>query len=194
MIRRTTMLFALALTALVCSNAAIAQSDSGAQGAGKQQQAQQMMQQYRQKAAKLQQIHEATIKSNPQLASEQKQFETQVREAVQKHGYNVDKGQQRLQQMAEKLQGKNLSQADKQSTMKDFQAERQKMVTARNAALQQPDIQKSGKQLEQHTIDAMQKQNDNTKQLLDQMTKLRAQLQSAMPSPAQQGKSAPNAG
>lgn len=182
MIKRATTVLLLALAALSVTSVASAQ---GSGSSADQQKAQQLMQQYRQKAAKLQQIHQETIKSNPDLAQEQKDFEQQVRQAVENEGYDVDKGQQRVQEMAKKLQSGDLSDSERQAVMKDFQAERQQMVEARNAALQKPEIQKAGKQLQEDTMDAMKEQDSQTPQLLDDMEDLRTKLRSSMPAPSQ---------
>jgi hypothetical protein len=179
MMKRVTTLCFLTIAALTFSGAGIA-ADSSNSG-NDQQQTQKLMQEYRQDAQQLKQIHEKTIKANPQLAKEQNQFQTQVKKAVKKNGYNVEQGQKRMQAMAKKLQSKNTSDDEKSATMKKFQAERQKMLKARDAALQDPAIQKSGKQLEQDTITAMKKQNSKTGELLSDMQSTRNKLQASMP-------------
>lgn len=184
--KRATTTCCLAVAALAFSGASMA-ADAGndaaqgqQQGQG-QQQTQQLMQQYRQDAQQLKQIHDKTVEANPDLAKEQDQFQEQVKTAVKQNGYDVDKGQKRMQAMAEKLQSKDLSDDEKASTMKKFQAERQKMVSARDAALKDPSVQKAGQQLEQHTIKAMKKQNDKTGDLLSDMEGTRDKLQASMP-------------
>lgn len=181
----------LALAALAFSGVtSAASSDSGsgsADSSTSQQKTQQLMQQYRQKAMQLKQIHQKTINNDPQLASEQDKFEKQVRDAVEDQGYNIEKGEQRMQAAAKKLQsGKKLSDADRKSAIQDFQSERQKMIKARDAALQKPEIQTAGHKLENDTLTAMKKQDSHTDQLLSDMKSLRSQLRAAMPSPAQQ--------
>jgi len=185
MIKRTTSILVIALAAVTFSGITTVASAQGA--AATDQQPQQLMQEYRQKAAKLQQIHEETIKSNPDLAAEQEKFEKQVRSAVQNQGYDVDKGQQRVQEMAAKMQSGDLSDSERQALQKDFQAERQQMVQARDAALQKPEIQSAGEKLQSDTLTAMKKQDSQTTKLLDDMESLRGKLRSAMPSPAAGG-------
>lgn len=184
MIKRATSILTLAIAALAfggMTSVASAQSNSGS---ADQQQAQQLMQQYRQKAQKLKEIHQETVQANPDLAAEQQKFEKQVRKAVENQGYDIDKGQQRVQEMAQKLQSGDLSDSERQATMKDFQAERQQMVQARDAALQKPEIQSAGKQLQEHTLTAMKKQDSQTEQLLNDMDQLRSKLRAAMPAPS----------
>jgi len=183
MIKRTTSILAIALAALTFGSVSTVASAQGS-AAATDQQPQQLMQEYRQKAAKLQQIHEETIKANPSLAAEQEKFEKQVRSAVQDQGYDVDKGQQRVQEMAAKMQSGDLSDSERQALQKDFQAERQQMVQARDAALEKPEIQSAGEKLQSDTLTAMKKQDSQTTKLLDDMESLRGKLQSAMPSPA----------
>ncbi|ERJ17441.1 hypothetical protein T35B1_05830 [Salinisphaera shabanensis T35B1] len=187
MIKRATTITALALAALTFGTMpglATAQSNGAT---ADQQQAQQLMQQYRQKAAKLQQIHQETIQSNPDLAAQQEDFEEQVRDAVEDQGYDVDKGQERVQEMAQKLQSGDLSDDERKAVMKDFQAERQQMVQARDAALQKPEIRSAGEKLQEDTLTAMKKQDGQTKKLLDDMDELRGQLREQMPAAAAAG-------
>jgi uncharacterized membrane protein YdfJ with MMPL/SSD domain len=71
--------------------------------------------------------------------------------------------------------------------MKDFQAERQQMVQARDAALQKPEIRSAGEKLQEDTLTAMKKQDGQTKKLLDDMDELRGQLREQMPAAAAAG-------
>jgi chromosome segregation ATPase len=182
MLKRATTILLLAMVAVAFSGIAAAQDNgpSKSHGSTTQQKTQQMMQQYRQKAMQLQQIHQKTMANNPQLTTEQNQFKKQVRQAIAKQGYDIDKGQKRLQTLAQKLQSGKLKAGERKATIKEFQAERQRLIKARDAALKQPKIQKSGKQLEQHTITAMKKQDGRTGPLLNDMQMLRHRLRSTM--------------
>ncbi|WP_423823114.1 hypothetical protein V5738_03980 [Salinisphaera sp. SPP-AMP-43] len=172
MFKRVSTICALAIAALSFTGVATA-ADNG-QGQG---QAQQMMKSYRQDAQQLKQIHDKTIKNNPQLAKEQDQFQDTVQQAIKKQGYDVEAGQQRMQKMAKKLQSGDLSDKQRKQVMQKFQSERQKMVKARNAAMSQPEVQKQGEQLQQDTISAMKKQNPKTTQLISEMKNVRGKLQ-----------------
>jgi cysteinyl-tRNA synthetase len=186
MIKRATPIMALALAALTFAAVpGIATAQDGA--SADQQQAQKLMQEYRQKATKLQEIHEETIQSNPELKQQQKEFEKGVRSAVDDQGYDVEKGQERVKEMAQKLQSGDLSDSERKALMKDFQAERRQMTQARDAALQKPEIKSAGEKLQQDTLAAMKKQDGQTDKLLKEMDKLRGELRSQMPAGAQQG-------
>lgn len=170
MFKRVSTICALAVAALSFTGVAAA-ADNG------QGQAQQMMKSYRQDAQQLKQIHDKTIKNNPQLAKEQDQFQETVQEAIKEQGYDVEAGQQRMQKMAKKLQSGDLSDQQRKQVMQKFQSERQKMVKARNAAMSQPEVQKQGEKLQQDTIAAMKKQNPKTTQLISEMKDVRGKLQ-----------------
>lgn len=185
MMKRSITLCSIAVAALAFSGAGFAADSSQSADNG---QTQKLMKEYRSDAQQLKQIHDKTVKANPDLAKEQDQFQAQVKAAVKKNGYDVAEGQKRMQAMAKKLQAKGTSDDDKAATMKKFQAERQKMVKARNAALKDPQVQKAGKKLENDTITAMKKQNSKTGDLLSDMKSTRSKLQASMPSPAQQSK------
>ncbi|RJS94271.1 hypothetical protein [Salinisphaera sp. Q1T1-3] len=185
MIKRLSTIGLLAAAAVSFSGMAVA-ADSGQSGASGQ--SQQLMQGYRQDAQQLKQIHDQTIKNNPQLAKQQKQFESQVKAAVKKQGYDVDAGEKRMEKYAKQLQNKDLSDDKRKAVMQKFQNERQQMVKARNAAMQQDDIQQAGKQLQNSTLQAMNKQNGKTDDLISDMKSKRSQLQQSMGS-AQGGNS-----
>lgn len=186
MIKRATSIMVLALAALAFGGMpGMATAQDGA--SANQQQAQKLMQEYRQKASKLQQIHQETIKANPALAKQQKAFEKQVRDAVDDQGYDVEKGQTRVKDMAQKLQSGDLSNDERKALMKDFQAERRQMVKARDAALQNPEIKSAGKQLQEDTLAAMKRQDGQTGKLLKDMEALRSKLRANMPAGAMQG-------
>lgn len=186
MMKRATTLFSIAVAAAVFSGPSFAADSSQASNKAE---TQKLMQEYRSDAQQLKDIHDKTIKENPGLAKQQDQFQEQVKAAVKKNGYDVDKGQQRMQSMAKKLQAKDTSDKEKAATMKKFQAERQDMLKARNAALKDPQIQKAGKKLENDTIEAMKKQNSKTDDLMSDMQSTRSKLEAAMPSGAAQSKS-----
>lgn len=171
MIKHVCTLCALAIAALSFTGMAVAADNSG------QNNSQQLMKTYRQDAQQLKQIHDKAVKNNPDLAKEQQQFQDQVKSAIKKQGYDVQAGQKRMQSMAKKLQSGDLSDKQRKQVMQKFQNERQKMVEARNKALSQPDVKKSGQQLENDTISAMKKQNPKTTQLISEMKNTRNKLQ-----------------
>ena len=77
--------------------------------------------------------------------------------------------------------------------MKSFQAERQKMMTARAATMQDPKIQKDSKALQDKMLAAMKKQDSHTAQLLKDVETLRTKIRAALAArraPAMKGSSA----
>lgn len=147
----------------------------------KQQNVQQLVKQYREKIKQLQQIREKAIKANPNLTKEQKQFETQVKTAIKAHGYDIDKGEKRVQKMVAEIKSKKTSKAERKTLMKKFGNERSRMIKARDAAFKDSKIRKAGEKLQHDTLLAMEKQNSHTKQLISQMDALRGKLRAAMP-------------
>ena len=175
MIKRLSTIGLLALSAVSFTGVAVAADNSGSNG-----QAQQLMQGYRSDAQQLKKIHDDTIDNNPELAQQQKAFEQQVKNAVKDQGYDVDAGQKRMEKYAQQLQNKDLSDDKRKAVMQKFQQERQKMVKARNAAMQQPEIKQAGQKLQQSTIQAMNAQNDKTDKIISDMKSKRSQLQQQM--------------
>lgn len=141
----------------------------------------QLVHSYRQKNRQLQSIQQKAIKGSPKLAAEMKQFQAEMNTAMRAHGYDAAKAQQREEAMAAKLKsGKKMSKAQRMSAMKSFQAERQKMLKARTAAMKDPKIQKDGKALQHDMIAAMKKQDSHTGQLLKDVKSLRMKLMASM--------------
>lgn len=172
MFKRVCILCALAIAALSFTGMAVA-ADSGSD----QNNTQQLMKTYRSDAQQLKEIHDKAIQSNPQLAKQQQEFQDQVKSAMKDQGYDIKASQKRIQAIAKKLQSDDQSDEQRKQTMQQFQTEREKLIKARNAALAQPDVEKSGQKLEKNTLSAMNKQSPKTEQLLSEMKGVRSQLQ-----------------
>jgi DNA repair exonuclease SbcCD ATPase subunit len=177
MIKRISSLGILTLAALCFTGTAFAADSAQQDGVQPNGDQQKLMQKYSQDAQKLKDIHDKTVKKNPQLVKEQQQFRDQVRDAIKKQGYDVETGQKRMQSLAKKMQSDDLDQDQRKQVMQKFQKERQQLSQARNAALSKPEIKKSGEKLQNDTITAMNKQNSKTKKLISEMKNMRNKLQ-----------------
>lgn len=185
MLKRTATLLMLAIAALTFSGIATAQTSPNAT-TQQQQQVRQLAQKLRQKAAKLQKIHSKTLEANPDLRQQQKAYSEMIRQAIKEQGYDLKAGQERVKNMAKKLKSGELSKEERKAVMQDFAAERKSLNKARAAAMQQPEIRKAGKQLQQDTLAAMKAYSDQTEDLIQSMKQIRQQLR------AQMQKSAPS--
>ncbi|MGA7296873.1 MAG: hypothetical protein WBW92_05145 [Rhodanobacteraceae bacterium] len=137
----------------------------------------QLMQTYRQKSQQLHEIQQKTIKNSPKLAAAMKQYQAEVSAAMDAHGYNAEKGGQHMQTLMAKLKSKKkLSKDERKTTIQSLQAERQKMMKARTAAMKDPKVQKDGKALQQDVLAAMKKQDNHTGQLLKDVRSLRTRI------------------
>lgn len=181
MMKRVITAGSIAVAALAFAGPGFAAGTTSGAASASSGDTQQLMQEYRSDAEQLKNIHDKTIKANPQLAKQQDQFQDQVKASVKKNGYDVEKGQKRMEAMAKKLQSKDISADEKAATMKKFQAERADMMKARDAALKDPKIQQAGQKLENDTINAMKKQDGKTDNLLSDMESTRSKLQASMP-------------
>jgi glyceraldehyde-3-phosphate dehydrogenase/erythrose-4-phosphate dehydrogenase len=177
MMKFSRFLSILAVAALAFGGAAYAQK---APQAGTNNTAQ-LMQSYRQKNRQLRGIQQKAIKNTPKLAAEMKQFQAEVNSSMRAHGYDIAKGRKHMKAMAAKLRtGKKMSNADRMTTMKSMRNERQKMMKARAAVMQDPKIQKDGQALQNHMIAAMKKQDSHTGQLLKDVKSLRMKIMATM--------------
>jgi uncharacterized coiled-coil DUF342 family protein len=142
-----------------------------------QQQAQQLVQKYRETAQKLQQIRQEAVAVNPGLEKQSQTFEDQIEEAMNEGGYDVDAGQEKLREMGDRYNKEDLSEEERRKLAGDFQSERQKMEQARQQVMQQEEIRTAGQELQQHILIAMQEQNPQTDELFQRLRKLRQKLQ-----------------
>ena len=141
----------------------------------------QLMQSYQQNTRQLQDIQKKTLQNNPKLSAEMDHFQTEMTTAMRTHGYDVVKGSKRVKAMVAKLRsGKKMSDAERTSIIKTYQADHQKMMQARAAVMQDPKIQKDRKALAEDMISAMKKQDSRTTQLLKNEKALRAKIMAAM--------------
>lgn len=173
----------LALAGLAFAGPALAQGSpqAGPKAQASQDNTAQLMQSYRQKTAQLQGIQQKAIRNTPKLAAELKKFQDEMTASMGAHGYDVAKGHKRVQAMVAKLKsGKKQSKADREATMKAFQAEREKMMKARAAAMKDPKIQKDRMALQNDMIAAMKKQDSHTGQLLKDVKSLRSKILASM--------------
>ena len=163
----------LAIAGFAFAGVAFAQ---GHPGAGKDNTSS-LMQSYQQKIEQLKGIQQKTIHDNPKLAAEMKHFNTEVNTSMRAHGYDMAKGRKRVEAMAAKFKsGNKMTKAERMSAMASFEAERQKMMTARAAVMKEPRIQKDGKMLQQDMIAAMKKQDSRTAGLLKDVNALRMKI------------------
>lgn len=182
----------LALAGLAFGGPAMAQLKPQAS----QQSSVQMMRSYQQKTQELKDIQDKTLKSNPKLAAEMKGFEKEMTASMSAHGYDAPKRRKSVQAMIAKLRtgkdasGKDLTQAERESTMKSYQNEVRMMMKARAASMKDPKIQKDRKTLTEHMIAAMTKQDSRTPQLMKDVREMRAKILEIMAAHGQ----APNKG
>ncbi len=173
MMKISRYLFIPALVALAIAGPACAQekAQAGSDNAA------QLMQTYRQKSKQLHEIQQKTIKNSPELASEMKKYESKVSQAMEAHGYDPEKGGEHMQTLMAKLKSdKKLGKDERKETIQSLQAERQKMMKARTAAMKDPEVKKDGKALQKDMIAAMKKQDSHTEQLLKDVQMLRTKI------------------
>ena len=177
MMKISRFLLILALAAFAFAGPAYAQ---GSPKAGKETIAQ-LIQSYQLKNQQLQAIQHKALKNDPKLAAEMKHFENEVNTSMRAHGYDLVEGHKRMQAMAAKLNSnKNMSKAERMSTMKSMQDERARMMKARAAVVQEPQIKKDGNALQRDMIAAMKKQDSHASQLLKDVKILRTRIIATM--------------
>lgn len=137
---------------------------------------QSLIQDFRETARKLQQIKQKTVQSNPELKAQYKQFQAKMEAAMAAAGYDTENNRQRLKEIGQKLKSGNVSKSKRQELIQELRSMQQKMLKARKAVLQKPDIQAARRELHQKTLAAMREQSEKTDELLNHMKQLRNKL------------------
>lgn len=182
-ISRSLLIVGLALFAVGGTAYAQAPSQAG------QNDAAQLIHIYRQKNQQLLDIQSKTLKNDPKLSAEMDHFQAELNTSMRKHGYDAEKSQKRVKAMVAKLRsGAKMSDNERMSTIKSYEAEQRKMMKARAAAMQEPKIQKDRKALTDDMIAAMKKQDSRTGQLIKDVNSLRSQIMAAMAARAKASK------
>lgn len=168
-------LFAAFVTTTVPGIAAAQSAE--APSAEQQAKIQNLAQEYRGLTVQLGKIRDATFTAHPDLVKQRDAFEKQVEKRMTANGYDTKANIQKLQDIATKLKAEDLDDAKKQALVKEFQQERQGLLSAQRKALAEPKVKKAGEKLQKETLSAMKKQDENTDKLLKRMADLRENLQ-----------------
>lgn len=175
---KRTMLAAAAALFLAPGLASAQQSNTPQPGGGPSAEMQSVVKEYRSVAQKLQGIRKKAIEANPELKEKRKDFQNKVETAMADSGYDVESNRQRVQEIGEKLKSGDVEKSERQKLMKDLRSKQQKMRKAQQSAMQKPEVQAAGQELQKQTLAAMRDQDSQTDELLDRMKELRSKLQS----------------
>lgn len=186
MLKKTVSTVLIAAAAVGFTGIAVAQDGAAANSNGTpaaqsqtQTEMNTLIKQLRQKSATLDTAYKQALETNADLREQQDQFVAMMRQAIQDQGYDLDAGQQRLQDMAKQMKTGDLSDDERTALLQKFTTERQSLNQARTAALQQPEIKQAGQSLQTATVAAMTAQNPEVEQLLQDIAKLRQQIRTA---------------
>lgn len=174
----------LVTAAVLAPSLALAQTDASQSAAGTSTQMQALIKEFRSTAQQLQQIKQKAIESNPELQAQRKQFREKLKNAMAEAGYNVASNLERLKEISQLLKSGKVSKSKRQKLAQELRRMQRKMLQARKAVLQMPEIQSARQELHQATLAAMRKQSERTEELINHMKELRDKLL-AMRKPAQ---------
>lgn len=177
-VRKTaTAALAAALLLPVAGGAQEAGGNTGAEATPQQQKTRELVQEYRQTAEKLKQIRQEAVAANPELGEQSREFQDQIEQAMDESDYDVEAGQEKLQEMGKRYKSGDLSEEDRQKLATEFQAERQKMEQAKQEVMQQEEIRTQGAELQEDILTAMKEHDPQTEDLLQRLRELRQELQ-----------------
>ncbi|MFA9462123.1 hypothetical protein [Thiohalorhabdus methylotrophus] len=158
------------------------QSGGGAGGSGMNEelkkeirQAQQRVQELRQRIGKIQQ---QALQNNPELQEQRQDLKGLLKEKMQAKGTTPDKDLDRMKEIRKKLSGnKDMPQGERQQLMQEFQKKAQGFQKAQKAAMKDPEVQEARKEFRDNLMTAMKEEEPKVDQLLQDLQQARKEFQ-----------------
>ena len=157
----------------------------------------QMMQQIQQKQAEIQQlnqqlgsIQEATMEANPELAERREELIQLVDSKIEAAGIDAETEREELDALQRKLGADDVSTEQSQQRQAEFQRRGQAYQEAQNQAMQSPEVQTLGAELNADLVAAMQKQNPQTDELISKLQSVQQEYQAMIQQAMQQQQNA----
>jgi len=180
---------ALAALLLGLGVAAPAVAQSGSAGEGQDVQAlEQELQAIQQELAE---IRNAAMENNPELRDRQASLQSEVMTRMRDEGVNPEQDIRRLQDIATELRSGELSESEQQELAQEYRETRQELLEARRTVLDAESVQDSQAAFREDLITAMEAENPDVRELIDDFERLREELRSRSPSRGQGGAQAP---
>lgn len=121
-------------------------------------------------------IHEATLKANPDLQKQRDELEKLVGEKMRAAGSDPDKDIEKIQGLQAKVQDDKLPEKEREQHFQAFSSALQAFQSIQEKAMQDEDVQAAQKKLDDDTKAAMQKQDPNTEKLIGDIRKKQEEM------------------
>lgn len=165
------------LLALGVSGPVVAQTDS----ADGQQDAQALQAELQALQQELAEIRNAAMENNPGLRERQTSLQNQVMTRMRDEGVSPEQDIRRLQDIATELRSGELSESEQQALAQEYQETRQDLLEARRTALDAGPVQDAQARFREDLITAMEAENPDVRELIDDFERLREELRGQMP-------------
>jgi hypothetical protein len=171
-----------AFAAILCITAvslpALAESD-GAQKADAGQTAatpDQLLAEGRKIATQLNNIEQEALKNNADLRAKGKHLAEHMSKVLKSMGYFPEADRLELVSLKKSIESGKLSNEERQAKIQEFRGVKARMIKGRQEAMQDKDLQKETQEFSLAVMQAMQKQDPHTKDMLQRLAVIRMQL------------------
>ena len=125
---------------------------------------------------KLQVIQQEAVKADSDLQKERQDLQNMLVDTMKKQGFDPMKSMNRMQQLRQKMQGKDLSTKDKRELATKYRAEQQQFVAARKKAFGDKKVDKARESYKNKLLAAMKKVEPKTDDMLKELAQIEAKL------------------
>lgn len=171
------------LLALGVSGPVVAQNGS----ADGQQDVQALQEELQALQQELAEIRNAALENNPGLRERQTSLQNEVMTRMRDEGVNPEQDIRRLQDIATELRSGELSESEQQALAQEYRETRQDLLEARRTALEAGPVQDAQARFREDLITAMEAENPDVRELIDDFERLRGELRGRGPSRGQGG-------
>lgn len=119
--------------------------------------------------AELQEIQDATMDANPELAAQRDELVTLMDTKMLDAGYDATAGREKIENLQGQLQGEELSQEDRQALRAQVQRELSSLEQAQGEAMKDQEVQTKRQALNENLVEAMEEQNPQTEELISDL-------------------------
>jgi hypothetical protein len=125
----------------------------------------------------LNEIRQKTLEAEPKLQKQQDEYRALLFKTMKGQGNDPDLALARMREIEEQVQDQDLAEDKRKQLIMEYQEKDAQLQQAGHDAIQDKGVHKAAEKLSQATIIAMREQNPKTGELLQEMEKVRKEMQ-----------------
>lgn len=168
--------------ALAQEGGGIGQGQGGARG-----EAAELQQELRTLQRQIGEIRTSAMENNPELQERQSSLQDEVMTRMRDEGVDPEEDIRELQDMATELRSGELSESEQQELAGEYQETRQTLLEARRTVLEDEEIQSAQEEFREDLITAMEAENPDVRELIEDFENVREELRAQMGGAGQRG-------